>query len=125
VTLRDHHPATTEELLDALQTLGFARADRLRLRFCFDAQSPAHATELSSELRAHGCGERVHALPQAAPGGGPRRWGVVLKTPPTPLDRDDLRRLDEEMKAIASRDSGRRYLGWKPMLEPKGRATVR
>ena len=114
---RDHY-ATTDELLRALASLGFDAADRVRLRFGFDAESSTEAVELARELRARR-GHRVHIGPKPlGAAAGTRRWGVALKTPPTPLDEAAIRRLDDEMLAIARRRPGRRYLGWRPMLEP-------
>ena len=112
------HYATTDELLGALTALGFESADRVRLRFGFEAASSGEAVELARELRAHR-GHPVHVGPKPlGDAASTRRWGVALKTPPTPLDEEEIRRLDDEMLAIARRHPGRRYLGWRPMLEP-------
>ena len=114
---RHNGHTTTDELLAALTALGFESADRVRLRFGFDAEAPGDAVDLARELRAHR-GHRVHVGPKPVEATGTLRWGVALKTPPTPLDEDEIRRLDDEMRQIAGRHSGCHYLGWKPMLEP-------
>lgn len=112
------HYATTDELLGALAALGFESAHRVRLRFGFDADSSGEAVDLARELRAHH-GHRVHVGPKPlGAAASTRRWGVALKTPPTPLDEEKIRVLEDEMLAIARRHPGRRYLGWRPMLEP-------
>jgi hypothetical protein len=98
VTRRDYYRATTDELLDALKTLGFVPADRLRLRFSFETATPTQATHLAGDLRAHARGERVHVGPQPLPATDRHRWAVALKTPPTRLDQADIRRLDSEMQ---------------------------
>jgi len=115
---RDHY-ATTDELLEALAALGFESADRVRLRFGFDVDSSSEAVDLARELRAHR-GHPVHVGPKPLGGAaaGARRWGVALKTPPTALDEEEIRGLEDEMLTIARRHPGRRYLGWRPMLEP-------
>ena len=61
------HYATTDELLRALAALGFESADRVRLRFGFDADSSGEAVDLARELRARR-GHPVYVGPQA-PGG--------------------------------------------------------
>ena len=112
------HYATTDELLRALASLGFESADRVRLRFGFDADSSGEAVDLARELRAHR-GHPVYVGPKPlGAAAGHRRWGVALKTPPTLLDEEEIRGLEDEMLAIARRHPGRRYLGWRPMLEP-------
>ena len=113
---RQNH-TTTDDLLAALAALGFEPADRVRLRFGFDADSPGDAVALARELRAHR-GHRVHVGPKPLEAASTRRWGVALKTPPTALEEDEIRRLDDEMRQIGGRHPRCHYLGWKPMLEP-------
>jgi hypothetical protein len=110
------HQATTDELLRALAALGFEAADRVRLRFSFEADTPSEAVDLARELRARN-GNRVHLGPKPVEATGKRRWGIALKTPPTPLEEQTIRKLEAEMEAVARNWPGR-YLGWRPMLEP-------
>jgi hypothetical protein len=105
-------------MIAALRTLGFTNVDRIPLRFAFEADSARHAVDLATDLRALGR-NRVHLVPQRTGAPNAPVWGVALKTRPTPVGARPIRQLEEEMEAVARGRPGSRYVGWKPMLEPR------
>jgi hypothetical protein len=110
--------AGSDELIQALRTLGFTPADRVPLRFAFEADSAREAVDLRGELRVIG-GNRVHLVPKLSGAADASTWGVALKTPPTPVVAEAIRQLETEVRLIVRRRPGWRYVGWKPMLVPR------
>jgi hypothetical protein len=64
-------------------------------------------------------GNRVHLVPKLSGAADASIWGVALKTPPTPVVAEAIRQLETEIQLIVRSRPGRRYVGWKPMLEPR------
>jgi hypothetical protein len=110
--------AESDELIQALRTLGFTAADRVPLRFAFEADSARDAVDLRSELRVL-AGNRIHLVPRLSGAVDGSIWGVALKTPPMPVVAEAIRQLETEIQLIVRSRPGRRYVGWKPMLEPR------
>jgi hypothetical protein len=112
----DREESSTAQTLAALEMLGFKDGDRLRLRFSFEASSRRRAVELAIELRSI-----VRNVVQVRP--GPQRlrsrwpWTVVLSTSPTLLAPAVIRSRESDLREIARRRPGCRYVGWSPVLD--------
>jgi Regulator of ribonuclease activity B len=112
----DREVSHTADTLAALESLGFTHRDRLRLRFSFEASSHRRAQELAEELRTIMWNVvQVNPEPRRLRSGRP--WTVVLRTRPTLLAPAVIGSREDEMRTLARRHSGCRYVGWAPVFD--------
>lgn len=112
----DHERSVTAQTLAALELLGFTGGDRLRLRFSFEAASHSAAQELATELRTLNW-NMVDVRPELLRLRSDCPWTVVLRTRPTLLTPAVIRSREDEMRELARRHAGCRYVGWTPELD--------
>ena len=108
--------ALTAERVAALALRGFSAADRLRLRFAFEASSLRQAVELGAELRTL-ARTAVRIRPGLPLPRGPGRWTITLTTPPTRVAHGPIRRWEDVLRAVARGRPGCRLVGWRPVLD--------
>jgi hypothetical protein len=117
VTAGGFLPAGDQVILDAvadLERAGFTRADRMQLRFSFEARGLRSAVDLAGTLRA-GRHNRVQVRPA-----GRRitsgRWNVLVTTPPAPLVTAVIQLWHEHMADAADVHGGCAVVGWQPVF---------
>ena len=115
------HAASDHRGVDSFSILPLsargANAERVRLRFSFQAVTLPQAAAVAVELRAMAASTpRIRAVP-AQPVGS-RCWIITATTLPLPLTLSALRRWEQELLTIERRCSGSRFLGWRIAATP-------
>lgn len=110
--------ASEEVILETVADLerdGFTRADRMQLRFSFEARGLRTAVDLAATLRAS-----RHNRVQLRPAGRrlvtSGRWNVLVTTPPAPLVPAVIQLWHEHMTDAADVHTGCAVVGWQPVV---------
>ena len=108
---------TSADTLTALRKIGFGDHDRLPLRFWFEVSSVREAVDLATELRRiRETAVELRPAPRRLTSRRP--WRVVLRTPSTRLTQAVIASREREMRELAGRRRGCRFVGWTPVLDP-------
>jgi hypothetical protein len=103
------------ETVADLERDGFTEADRMPLRFSFEARGLRTAVDLAGTLRAS-----RHIRVQLRPAGRrlvtSGRWNVLVTTPPAPLVPTVIGLWHEYMTDAAETHAGCAVVGWQPVV---------
>jgi hypothetical protein len=119
VTLDGFLPTGDEHVIHEtvadLERAGFTGADRMQLRFSFEAPALRTAVELAATLRAS-----RHNRVQVRPGMPrlfiARRWNVLVTTPPAQLVPAVILLWSDHMHDAARVHAGCAVVGWRPLV---------
>lgn len=103
------------ETVAGLERAGFTEADRMQLRFSFEAPALRVAVDLAGTLRS-GRHNRVQVRPAARRLLTSARWNVLVTTPPAPLLPAVIELWSEHMQDAAGVHAGCAIVGWQPIV---------
>jgi hypothetical protein len=118
VTADGFLPASERVIIGTVADLerdGFTGADRMQLRFSFEARGLRTAVDLAGTLRA-GHHNRVQLRPAGRRLVTSGRWNLLVTTPPAPLVPAVIQLWHEHMTDAADVHTGCVVVGWQPVV---------